>query len=63
MSLKFVTVKEESIIIYYRHGQVHREDGPSMIWDNGHLAWQKYDNTYQVRWTNGNITHYLFPPT
>jgi hypothetical protein len=50
---------------YWRlNGQIHREDGPAVIWDNGTEEWAIKGKNHRIdgpaiEWANGTISWYL----
>ena len=62
----YKVIKDEygTIRWYNEEGQLHREDGPAIEWDDGHKAWYKNDQLHRedgpaAEWANGHKEWYI----
>lgn len=43
---------------YFRYNQIHRKDGPAIIWEGGELVWQQYGLLHNLKF-NLNTYYYI----
>ena len=49
--VEYTTVYVSLFVGYYRHGVLHREDGPAVIWEDGGCSWYRYGDLIEY----GNV--------
>jgi hypothetical protein len=42
-----VVIIHTARILYKRHGEFHRVDGPASLWEGGFLRWLQYDQQHR----------------
>jgi hypothetical protein len=51
MSLKYQVLRHNTrsrYLIYLRHGQYHREDGPAFVYSDGDMTYYQYNNLHRT---------------